>query len=240
MKEYIKIQTGRTQIIFKEFRIAYGTLMPIEDKFRLDIDIATYDGPYNENQLAELENEFRSPLNRNFNKLEIKISSATVDSTNLKDCQIYIPNGNDEDEGLVALQLDWAIYLRNINIRFEELDNELFMHMKAESEDIDSYATPGINTTYELTARINSIVQVSQYPEIIEEGRKFMNLDKRYREILTKLKGIKPRDVELNMISKLNRPLNYNDSIWAWNQVNETIKKEILIDGWSGKPIDNK
>jgi len=240
MKEYIKIKTGESQIVFKEFRIAYGILMPIGGKYRLAIDIVTFDGPYNEVQIIDMENEFQTPINTKFNNVGIKISNASVNSKNLKDCQIEIQNGSDEDEGLVALQLDWAIYLRNIKIKFEELNDELFMHMTAESEDIESYATQGINTSYEMTAKINSIETVGQYPDIIEEGRKYMNLDKRYREILTKMKGQTPKDVELKMISKLDRPTHYNDSIWAWNQVEETIKEEKLIDGWNGKPIDNK
>jgi len=239
MKEYIKIQTGETQLIFKEFRMAYGILMPIEDIFRLDIDIATYDGPYNENQIAEIEQEFDSTLNRQFNKLGIKISFLRVNSKKLKDTELQISNGNDEDEGLVALQLDWAIYLRNINIKFQESNGNLYLHLKAESEDIDSYDVQGMNTTYEMTVKLNSIKEVKQYPEIIDEGRKYMNLDKRYREILTKLNGIKPRDVELLSISNLNRPLEYKDSKWAWSQVEKTIKEEKLIDGWNGKPIDN-
>jgi hypothetical protein len=239
MKEYIKIQTGETQIIFKEFRIAYGILMPIEDIFRLDIDIVTYDGHYNENQITEIEQEFQSTLNRQFSKLGIKFSFLRVNSKNLNDTEIQIRNGNDEDEGLVALQLDWAVYLRNINIKFQEFNSNLYLHLKAESEDIDSYDVQGINTTYEMTVKLNSIKEVNQYPEIIDEGRKYMNLDKRYREILTKLSGIKPRDVELSSISSLSRPLEYNDSKWAWNQVGKTMKEEKLIDGWNGKPIDN-
>lgn len=239
MKEYIKIQTGETQLIFKEFRIAYGTLMPIENIFRLDIEIATYDGPYNENQIAEIEHEFQSTLNRQFSKLGIKFSFLRVKSKNLKDIELQILNGNDEDEGLVTLELDWAIYLRNINIKFQEFNGNLYLNLKAESEDIDSYDVPGLNTTYEMTVKLNSIKEVNQYPEIIEEGRKYMNLDKRYREILTKLSGIKPRDVEQSSISSLNRPLEYNDTKLAWNQVVKTIKEEKLIDGWNGKPIDN-
>jgi hypothetical protein len=90
-----------------------------------------------------------------------------------------------------------------------------------------------------MTVKLNTIIEVNQYPEIIDEGRKYMNLDKRYREILTKLSGIKPRDVELSSISSLNRRLEYNDSKWAWNQVGKTINEEKLIDGWNGKPIDN-
>lgn len=239
MKEYIKIRTGESQIVFNEFRIAYGILMPIEDIYRLDIDIATYDGPYNKTQIGEIEQEFQTKINRQFNKLGIKISFLRVNTKNLKDTELQIENGNDEDEGLVALQLDWAIYLRNINIKFKEFNNNLYLHLKAESEDIDSYDVQGINTTYEMTVKLNSIKEVNQYPEIIDEGRKYMNLDKRYREILTKLSGIMPRDVELSSISSLNRQLEYNDSKWAWNQVGKTIKEEKLIDGWNGKPIDN-
>jgi hypothetical protein len=239
MKEYIKIQTGESQIVFKDFRIAYGTLMPVGDKFRLDIDIATFGGQYNQSQIDELESEFQTTINTKFDELGIKITFATVNSTNLKECEIQIENGCNEDEGLVALQLEWAIYLRNIKINFEEFNDDLFMHMTAESEDIESYSKQGVNTTYEMTAKINSLKQVVQYPEIIEEGRKYMNLNKRYNEILSKLKGQTPKDAELSMISKLDREIEYKDSIWAWSQVYETIKKDKLIDDWSGKPIDN-
>ncbi len=240
MKEYIKIQTGESLLVFKDFRIAYGTLMPLDGKFRLDADIATFDGPYNKNQVAELESEFQTQINTKFNKVGIKITNATVNSPNLKDCRIEIQNGGNEEEGLVALNIDWVIYLRNIKIKFEELNGELYIQLNAESEDIDLYATQGINTTYEMVSKLNSVIQVGQFSEIIEEGRKYMNLDKRYTEILTKMQGEKPRDVELNMISELNRPIEYNDSIWAWNQVRKTIEQEQLIDGWNGQPIDNK
>lgn len=174
--------------------------MPVNDFYRLDIDIATFDGPYNEKQLNDIEEEFQSPLNKKVNKLGLKFAFLRVNSKNLENCQLQIPHGNDEDDGLIALQLDWAIYLRNIIINFEKFNDDLYMHMKAESEDIDSYDVQGINTTYEMTVKLKSITEVSHYPEIIEVGRKYMNLDKRYREILTKLKGIKPRDVKLNMI----------------------------------------
>ncbi len=214
--------------------------MPIEDNYRLDIDIATYDGPYNETQIREIEQEFQTTLNRQINKLGMKFSFLRVNSKNLNDCQLQIKNGNNEDEGLIALELDWAIYLQNINMRFEEFNNYLYLHLKAESEDIDSYGVQGFNTTYEMTVKINSIKEVNQYSDIMEEGRKYMNLDKRYREIITKLNGPNPKDVELKMISKLERPIEYSDSIWAWNQVKETIKEEKLIDGWNGKTIDNK
>jgi len=53
------------------------------------------------------------------------------------------------------------------------------------------------------------------------------------------MKRAKPVQVWL-FLNYINRQLKYNDSIWAWKQLDKTIKQEILIDGWNGEPTDNK
>ena len=218
---------------YPEFRLAEMTIMPwYDDKIRIDIELATFNGKYNSNQKESFENELNKSVENRFSNICMRLECAQIPDKNLEQIKLeLISDGGDEDEGgLVQLCVDWVIYLRNITIEFKKIENQLFTIWKGESEDIESYSTPGLNTEYELVAKINKITELNNYQELLSHSKEIVMREARYREIMSKLKGRQSEKVKLNSIKPLEREFEYNDSIWAWNQLDETIKEEELID----------
>ena len=217
---------------YPEFRLAEMTIMPwYDDRIRIDIELATFDGKYNSNQKESFENELNKSVENRFSNICMRLECGQIPDKNLEQIKLEISDGGDEDEGgLVQLCVDWVIYLRNITIEFKKIDDQLFTIWKGESEDIDSYSTPGLNTEYELVAKINKITELNNYQELLSHSKEIVMREARYKEIMSKLKGRQSEKVKLNSIKPLEREFEYNDSIWAWNQLDETIKEEELID----------
>lgn len=232
MKEYLKITSGDKIMYYPEFRTAEMTIMPwYDDKVRIDIELATFDGQYNSKQKESYENELSISIDNRFSSICMRLENGQIPHNNLEQIKLEISNGGDEDEGgLVQLCVDWAIYLRNITIEFKKIENQIFTIWKGESEDIDSYSIPGLNTKYELVAKITKITELKDYQELLSHSKEKVMREVRYREIMSKLMGNQLKKVKLNSIKALEREFKYNDSIWAWNQLDETIKEEELID----------
>ena len=232
MNEYLKITSGNKIMYYPEFRTAEMTIMPwYENKVRIDIELATFDGQYKSNQKQNFEKDLGKSVVNRFSNICLRLECGQIPNNNLEQIKLEISDGGDEDEGgLVQLCVDWVIYLRNITIEFKQIDNQLFTIWKGESEDIDSYSTPGLNTEYELVAKLNKITELKDYQELLSHSKEIVMRGVRYKEIMSKLKGKQSEKVKLNSIKPLEREFEYNDSIWAWNQVDETIKEKELID----------
>jgi hypothetical protein len=232
MKEYLKIISGEKIMYYPEFRIAEMAIMPwYEDKVRIDIELATFDGQYNAIQKENFENELNKSVENRFSNICLRLECGQIPHNNLEQIKLKISDGGDEDEaGLVQLCVDWIIYLRNITIEFKEIENQLFTIWKAESEDIDRYSTLGLNTKYKLVTKITKVTELKDYQELLSYSKEIVMREVRYKEIISKMKGKQLEKVKLNSVKPLEREFEYNDSIWAWNQLDETIKEEELID----------
>lgn len=215
-----------------EFRIAEMTIMPwYENKVRIDIELETFDGQYNSIQKDGFEKVLNKSIENRFSNICMRLECGQIPHNSFEQIKLEISDGGDEDEGgLVQLCLDWVIYLRNITIEFKEIENQIFTIWKAESGDIDGYSTPGVNTEYELVAKLNKVTVLKDYQELLSHSKEIVMRETRYRDIISKLCGRQLEKVRLNSIKPLEREFEYNDSIWAWNQVDETIKEEELID----------
>lgn len=232
MKEYLKIISGEKMMYYPEFRLAKMTIMPwYKDKARIDIELATFDGQYNAQQRQSIKNKFNRSVENPFSNICLRLEGGQIPHNNLEQIKLEISNGGDEDTGgLVQLCVDWVIYLKNITIEFKKVENQLFTIWKAESEDIDSYSIPGLNTKYELVAKIRKVTKLKDYQELLSHSKEIVMREVRYKEIISKLKGNKLQKVKLDSITPLERTFEYNDSIYAWNKLEDTIEKEELRD----------
>ncbi len=217
---------------YPEFRIAEITIMPwYQDKVRIDMELATFDGQYNSKQKDSFEKELNQSIENRFSNISMRLECGQIPHNNLEQIKLEISDGGDEDGGgLVQLCVDWVIYLKNITIEFKKVENQLYTIWKGESEDIDSYSTSGFNTKFELVAKIYKVKELNDYQELLSNAKEIVMREVRYKEIISKLKGRQLEKVKLNSINPLERAFEYNDSIWAWNQLDKTIKEEELID----------
>ena len=237
MNEYLKIISGDKTMYYPEFRMAEMTIMPwYNNQFRIDIELASYDGHYNMQQKQGFESELKKSIENKFLNICLRLEGGQIPNDNLEEIKLEIIDGGDEDHGgLVQLCVDWVIYLRNISIEFKKIDDQMYTIWKAESEDIDSYSTPGINTEYELVAKVTKITALKDYQDLLSHNKGIVMRSIRYKEIISKLKGRELKNVKLNSVKPLEREFEYNDSIWAWNHLDDTIKEEPLIDPYKKK-----
>lgn len=216
---------------YPEFRSVELTIFPwFEEGYRIDIDVATFDGAYTDAQKAVFRRDVSSTLENPFSNVVLRLICGIIPTLDLNGVKLEIIDGSNEDQGLVQLCVDWVIYLRNITIEIKEIEGELFTIWKAESEDIDNYSTPGLNTTYELVAKIGNVTQLKDYQELLSHSNEVVKREVRYNEIITKMKGDQSEKVDLPSILPLNRPFEYDDSKIAWIKVEETALLEEMRD----------
>jgi len=232
MKEYLKIEVGEKIMYYPEFRLAEMTIMPwYNNKYRIDIELGTYDGKFNSQQKEKFENELNEKIDNRFSNICLRLETGQIPHNDIEKIKLEISDGGDEDEGgLVQLCVDWVIYLKNISIEFKRIDGELYTIWKGKSEDIDSYVTPGSNTTYELVAKIRKITELKDYKELLVHSKEIVKRAVRYRAIMSKMKGNKIDKLKLPSIKLLDREFEYNDSLIAWDKLEETINEEELGD----------
>ena len=232
MKEYLKISSGDKLMYYPEFRLAELTIFPwYNDNYRIDIELATFDGEFNSQQKGSFETELGKEIDNKFSKISLRLECGIISTDDLESVQLNIIDGGSEDDGgLVQLCIDWVIYLRNITIEFKKVNDQLYVIWKGESEDIDSYSTPGLNTNYELVAKVRKVTELKNYSELLSHSKEIVKRSIRYRKIISKLKGENIQDLKLISIEPLDRKYEYNDSIYAWNKIDKTTESEELAD----------
>lgn len=219
---------------YPEFRISELTIMPWhENNFRVDIELATYDGQYNQTELTSLEAKTGKRISNIFQNIVLRLECGKIPNELLKDLSIEIENGSSEDSGgLVQLCLDWVIYLRNVRIEFKQINGEIFTIWNAESENISEYVDTNSSVKYELAAKINKITKLNSCQELLQHSKEIVKGEIRYKEIISKLKGEQPSKVILENILPLGREFEYSDSKHAWSLVQESSKIEPLRNPW--------
>jgi hypothetical protein len=228
--EFLKVHHQDGLIYFEDFRIADVLLIRKDEHFfRLDVDIKTHDGPYSKREKQALERRLGQAINNNFSYAWLSIENKVIQLSSIDDIEnlsLTIEKGWDVEvnDTLIGIYFGWGIELLNNRIRFSKVGEDLFLHSKAVSGDVDYYDERAKQTTYEMKIKVN-IVVLQDEREIRKRWKRLANLGERYFEVIRNMTGHPIPNHDLPVCEKLDEEYGIKHSKIAWKMAPEIMEK---------------
>ena len=193
IEEYIKVNTQDGLVYFDQARIADVLLIKLSDNlFRMEIDIKSFDGPYSKTEKENIEKALGQSLNESINYAWISMKNTNVKMTSkddIENMELSFENGHDENtDRYLGIYFGWGIQLNNNKLKFEKIDDSLYLNWTATSDDIDYYDERAKGTSHQFRIRVN-VVELNNVDEIQERWKQLANKTNRYYEVIYCMKG---------------------------------------------------
>ncbi len=228
-EEYIKVNTQDGLVYFDQFRIADVVIIPIsENLFRMEIDIKSCDGPYSKEEKLSIEKSLGKPISESINYAWLSMKNANIEinsKADLQDLELLFENGYDENtDRYLGIYFGWGIQLNNNKLKFEKIENSLYLNWTATSGDIDYYDERAKDAIHEFRFKVN-IVELNHLDEINKRWKFLANKTKRYYEIMHCMKGFTLQGEYSSIHAPINEEFGIKHSNEAWKKTSNIMQK---------------